>query len=70
MILNYFRDLHSFKEKCQRIKMSHGIVKNSKNAKNGNGNHAPATINYSAPPDGGWGWAVVFASFLVHVMSK
>lgn len=50
--------------------MSHGIVKNSKNAKNGNGHHAPATINYSAPPDGGWGWAVVFASFLVHVMSK
>lgn len=22
------------------------------------------------PPDGGWGWAVVFASFMIHVVSK
>lgn len=22
------------------------------------------------PPDGGWGWAVVFASFAIHVISK
>ncbi|KOB58157.1 putative monocarboxylate transporter, partial [Operophtera brumata] len=76
VILNYFRDLYSSKEKCQRIKMSHGTVKNSKNAKNGNGHHAPATTNYESQtlsplppaPDGGWGWAVIFASFMVHVM--
>ena len=22
------------------------------------------------PPDGGWGWAVVFASFMIHVIGK
>ena len=22
------------------------------------------------PPDGGWGWAVVFASFMIHVLGK
>lgn len=22
------------------------------------------------PPDGGWGWVVVFGSFMIHVISK
>jgi len=22
------------------------------------------------PPDGGWGWAVVFASFMIHVVGE
>lgn len=22
------------------------------------------------PPDGGWGWAVVFASFMIHVIGE
>ena len=24
----------------------------------------------SPPPDGGWGWAVVFGSFMIHVFGK
>lgn len=24
----------------------------------------------AAPPDGGWGWVIVFASFMIHVVSK
>lgn len=22
------------------------------------------------PPDGGWGWMVAFASFMIHIVSK
>lgn len=29
-----------------------------------------ATPVSKGPPDGGWGWFVVFGSFMIHVVSK
>ena len=31
---------------------------------------AISTTDLPTPPDGGWGWAVVFASFMIHVVGK
>ncbi len=30
----------------------------------------PFESNPPTPPDGGWGWWVVFASFMIHVIGK
>ncbi|XP_045459122.1 monocarboxylate transporter 13 [Melitaea cinxia] len=51
--------------------MSHGGVKS---AKNGNSTQLVETSREGSeslppPPDGGWGWMIVFASFMIHVVT-
>jgi hypothetical protein len=31
---------------------------------------ASSVSDMQKPPDGGWGWCVVFASFMIHVLGK
>ena len=31
---------------------------------------ASSVTDVPKPPDGGWGWLVVFASFMIHVLGK
>lgn len=58
------------------------VVKNGDHFKNGdttqNGDleHTEKLLDYSdngeipPPPDGGWGWVIVFASFMIHVIGN
>ena len=41
-------------------------------AKSNQSSSAAASSNAEmpAPPDGGWGWFVVFGSFMIHVVGK
>lgn len=58
--------------------MVHAPPSNKKSSTaNGNGNAKHYELEDDCvsnkqpiPPDGGWGWMVVFGSFMIHIISK
>ncbi|GBP31156.1 hypothetical protein EVAR_21594_1 [Eumeta japonica] len=48
--------------------MADGTVKSTKNGRGSNGDAARSSAESPPPPDGGWGWMVVFASFMIHIV--
>ena len=57
------------KEANGETKSTGASIQNRKPTENGDRNRKPSVEDLVEPPDGGWGWMVVFASFMIHVIA-